>query len=347
MAPDMPHPDSAMAIPPAPPHGPRSRPRPRHRGRSGAAWAVAAAAAAAAAAATALILYRRARQAERDNPPHGRFMMIGGLWLHYVDRGQGQPVVLLHGNGTMIQDFALSGLLDRLAGRHRVIAFDRPGFGHSTRPRGRLWTPAAQADLLHAALRRLGVERCVLVGHSWGTLVALELAWRHPETVRHLVLMSGYYFPSFRADVLLLSPPAIPVLGDLIRYTLSPPLGRLMLPLILRRLFGPAPVSAGFARSFPFDLALRPWQIRASSAEAAMMIPWAALFRRRLGTVRTPTLILAGAGDRLVTTADQSERLNGVLPQSEFRAIPGAGHMVHHSAPDQVADAIESVARPA
>ena len=133
MAPDMPRPDRTMAIPPAPPHGPRPR-----RDRIGAVWLVAAAAAAGAAAATALILYRQARQAERDNPPRGRFMMIGGLWLHYVDRGQGQPIVLLHGNGTMIQDFALSGLLDRLAARHRVNAFDRPGFGHSTRPRGRL-----------------------------------------------------------------------------------------------------------------------------------------------------------------------------------------------------------------
>lgn len=342
MAPDMLPPDRSTAIPTAPVRGRRSRPWVRHRGGT-----VCLLAAAAAAAATALFLYRRARQAERDNPPRGRFMMIGGLWLHYVDRGQGQPVVLLHGNGTMIQDFALSGLLDRLAGRHRVIAFDRPGFGHSTRPRGRIWTPAAQAELLHEALRRLGVERCVLVGHSWGTLVALELAWRHPEAVRHLVLMSGYYFPSARLDVLLLSPPAVPVLGDLIRYTLSPLLGRLMLPLILRRLFGPAPVPESFAKSFPFGLALRPWQIRASSAEAAFMVPWAALFRRRLRAVRTPTLILAGVDDRFVTTRKQSARLQGVLPHSEFRAIPGAGHMVHHSASDQVADAIEAVARPA
>lgn len=302
--------------------------------------------AAAAAAATALAVHRRAKRAERDNPPRGRFLLIDGVWLHYVDRGQGQPVVLLHGNGTMIEDFALSGLLDRLAERHRVIAFDRPGFGHSTRPRRRIWTPGAQADLLHEALRRLGVERPVVVGHSWGTLVALALAWRHPDAVRRLVLMSGYYFPSFRLDVLLLSPPALPILGDLIRYTISPLLGRLMLPLILRRLFAPAPVPQHLA-NFPFGLALRPWQLRASAAEAALMIPWAVAFRRHLRKVRTPALILAGTGDRLITTRNQSARLGAVLPHGEFRAIAGVGHMVHHSAPDQVVEAIEAAARTA
>ena len=74
-----------------------------------------------------------------------------GVRLHYIDRGQGEPVVLLHGNGTMAQDFDLSGVLEIAAGRYRVIAFDRPGYGHSARPRDRIWTPDAQAKLLITA----------------------------------------------------------------------------------------------------------------------------------------------------------------------------------------------------
>ena len=58
--------------------------------------------------------------------------------------------------------------------------------------------------------QRLGIERPVVVGHSWGTLVALAWALRRPDEVRGLLLLSGYYYPSLRADVVLFAPPAIP-----------------------------------------------------------------------------------------------------------------------------------------
>ena len=59
----------------------------------------------------------------------------------------------------MVEDFLASGVVERLAARHRVIVLDRPGFGHSTRPKGRLWGPSAQAELILAAMERLGVRR--------------------------------------------------------------------------------------------------------------------------------------------------------------------------------------------
>ena len=147
-------------------------------------------AAGAALAAAAVWVNWKARRAEREHPPIGRFLEVDGVRLHYLDRGEGRPVVLLHGNGSMIEDLALSGLLELAAARYRVVAFDRPGYGHSTRPRDRVWTPEAQAELVRAALRRLGVERPIVVGHSWGTLVATALA--HPADVAGLVLLSGY-----------------------------------------------------------------------------------------------------------------------------------------------------------
>ena len=306
---------------------------------------LAGAAVAVAAAATALWVRAQARRAERDHPPIGRFIEVDGVRLHYVERGEGPPVVLLHGNGTMIQDFELSGLVGLAAERHRVIVFDRPGYGYSERPRGRrLWTPAAQADLLREALRRLGVERPVVVGHSWGTLVALALALRHPAEVRALVLLSGYYFPSLRLDVPLLSPPAIPLLGDVMRYTVSPLVARLIWPLMLRRLFGPAPVPPRFG-AFPRALAMRPSQLRAAAAESALMIPAAIGLRRRYRELRVPVVIAAGAGDRHVATKKQSARLHREVLGSDFQAAAGIGHMLHHGAPEQVMAAIDLAER--
>ena len=120
--------------------------------------------------------------------------------MHYVEIGKGDPVVFLHGNGSMIQDFASSGLLDLAAKSHRVIAFDRPGFGRSELTHDRAWTPAAQAKLLRAAFNRLSIEKPTVVGHSWGTLVALRLAVDFRNDISRLVLLSGYYFPTVRAD---------------------------------------------------------------------------------------------------------------------------------------------------
>ena len=178
-------------------------------------------AAGAVAALTVAALVNRilARKAERDNPAVGRFVEVDGVRLHYVDRGAGDAVVLLHGNGSMIQDFEASGLIAMAAGKYRVIAFDRPGFGHSTRPRGTIWTPQAQAELIHRALEQIGIARGAVLGHSWGASVALAL--NHPKTVSALVLASGYYHPSMRTDVLFLSGPAVPVLGDIEPYGIA------------------------------------------------------------------------------------------------------------------------------
>lgn len=134
-----------------------------------------------AAAASALFNRWLAEKAERRNPPLGQFITVEGVRLHYVERGTGTPLILLRGNGSMIEDFQSSGLIDLAAKKYHVIAFDRPGFGHSKRPRSTVWTPEAQADLIAAALEKIRAPRAIILGHSWGTLVALALAMKYPQ----------------------------------------------------------------------------------------------------------------------------------------------------------------------
>src|SRR5687767_16036181 len=81
--------------------------------------------------ATGAYARRRTGQALRQNPPRGSYVEAGGMRLHYVEKGAGPPLVLLHGLGSMIEDFATSGFLERAAAQYRVIALDRPGYGHS------------------------------------------------------------------------------------------------------------------------------------------------------------------------------------------------------------------------
>jgi pimeloyl-ACP methyl ester carboxylesterase len=299
---------------------------------------------AAALGAAALYSRKQTQDAERQYPPIGRFLDVDGVRLHYIERGQGDALVLIHGNGTMIQDFTVGGLVDRLAERYRVIVIDRPGYGYSSRPR-KVWTPRAHARLFSKALAQLGVEEATVYGHSWGTLVAVALALEAPSLVRGLVLGSGYYYPTLRADTFLLSPPAIPVIGDAMRYTVSPLVARAILPGMIRRVFQPAPVPERFEREFPKALMLRPLQLRAAAEDAALMTPSAMGLEEHYRELTMPVTIITGADDQIADVGRQSARLHDELPGSEFIVLPGLGHMIHHLAPDAVADAIDRTAQ--
>ncbi len=293
---------------------------------------------------SALLNRAATRRAERATPPAGKFIEVDGVRLHYVERGQGPAVVLLHGNAVMLQDYVASGVLSAVAEDHRVLAFDRPGFGYSDRPRSTVWTPDAQARLIARALSKLGIGPAVVVGHSWGTLVALAMAVNHPEAVSGLVLLSGYYYGSLRPDVIGGSLPAVPIVGDLFAHTLAPLTGLVTGPLAIKASFAPAPVPLKFS-AFPRALALRPSQIRATAAETAMMVPSAMALSKRYAELTARVIIMAGEGDLIVHPDKHAERLAAEVPASELLIVPGQGHMLHYAVPEQIASAVAKVSR--
>ena len=295
-------------------------------------------------AGSAAIVNRQAAQAEKANPPHGSFVTSNGVRLHYIERGRGRPIVFLHGNGMTVEDMRISGIMDVAASNsYRAIAFDRPGFGHSERPRGTAWTAAAQAALLPRAFELLGIDRPIVVGHSLGTMVALALALNHPDHVAGLVLASGYYFPKARVDIALFSPPAIPLVGDLLCYTVAPLMGEVMAPRMIAKMFSPQDVPERFEREFPVGLMVRPSQIRASAKDAAHMIPDAMAMSDRYGELDCPIAVLAGDADEVVDYREQALRLHGAVPGSVLDVFPGAGHMIHHIDPARVVRAASAM----
>jgi pimeloyl-ACP methyl ester carboxylesterase len=282
--------------------------------------------------------------AERKNPPIGSFIDCEGVRLHYLQRGDplAPSVVLFHGNGSLIQDLIISGLVDRLARHNRVLCFDRPGFGYSQRPRARIWTATAQAALFVKALNHLGVRDPVVLGHSWGALVAVGIGLQDNYPVRGLVLASGYYFPTRRWDFWMMSGPAVPVLGDLMRYTVAPVISWAILPASLRKLFAPRCVPGNFKNRFPASLTFRPKQLRAAAEESAFLIPEAARLQSRYSSIRCPVHIFHGTGDQLIE-AEQARRLHRVLSRSDLHLINDAGHMVTYADGEGIAQAIDSL----
>ena len=295
-------------------------------------------------AAMAAAVQYKTRQVEHDHPPNGKFINVDGVRLHYLEKGEGEPLVLIHGNGTLAEDFVISTVFDQAAKNYRVIVFDRPGYGYSERPSSQTWNATAQAQLLHKALAQLEIERPIIVGHSWGTLVALSMALEQPSQVRSLVLLSGYYYPMPRLDVAFAAPMAIPFIGHLIRYTVSPLVGRMLWPLAVRKLFLPADQPTRFKARFPVWMALRPSQLRANAGDGVLMIPEAARLAHRYHELRLPIVIVAGSGDLLALPKLHSERLHQEITHSKLILLQGDGHMIHQLAPEEVVKAIDLAA---
>lgn len=308
------------------------------RHRRGGRAATIAAATAVALAATALAVNWQARRIERRHPPKGQFVDVDGVRLHYIEAGQGDPVVLLHGNGSLLEDPLLS-IFAPLAEHHRVIAFDRPGFGWSERPRDREWTPEAQATLFRDAFHALGIERPVLYGHSFGAPVVLSFAMMHPEDTRGIVAASGYYYPNLRADSIIAWSATLPLIGPILRNTLLPVEGAMLGNVAVKALFDPAPVPETY-EIFPAGMSLRPSQIRASGEDGRTLRAWAKRARPNYKDVRVPVVIVAGTDDRIVDPVGHSCRLHRDIPESRLHLWLDTGHMVHHTRADEVVDAI-------
>jgi pimeloyl-ACP methyl ester carboxylesterase len=263
-----------------------------------------------------------------------RFAEVKGLQLHYKASGQGEPnLVLLHGFAANL--FSWRGMIAPLAERHRVVAFDRPGFGLSARPLPGEWTGdnpysrPAQADLTAAFLDELGLEEAVLVGHSAGGTIAVLTAQRHPHRVKALALLAPAIYTQGGAPRWTL-----PLLSNRLARWLGP---RLLRALLKRgdRLFRMAwhdrskvtgEMLAGHAKPFRvknWDCAL--WEFLAASRPVADLVA-------RLREIAVPVLVISGRDDRFVP-AEQSERLASELADAELCIIPECGHIPHEECP--------------
>jgi pimeloyl-ACP methyl ester carboxylesterase len=131
-------------------------------------------------------------------PADATFVDIDGVHVRYREAGSGPAVVLVHGYSASSDSWL--GVIPAVAVGHRVIAVDLKGFGWTSRPDGD-YSPAAQAKLVWAVLDKLGVADVAIVGHSWGSSVALEMAVAQQARVRRVALYDAYVYddqvPSF------------------------------------------------------------------------------------------------------------------------------------------------------
>ncbi len=295
-------------------------------------------------AAGAVVTYLGARLIERAHPPRGRFIEVGGLRQHIVELGADKgevPIILIHGAGCNLEDMRLA-LGERLAARHRVILVNRAGLGWSER-QGRGSSPAYQANVLRGVLDRLGIDRAVIVGHSWGGALALNFALDHPERAAGLALLAPPLYPFPRSMTWLYALFATPALGWLYAYTLALPLGVLFVGVGLCSAFLPQPPPRGYVSRTAAMLLFRPRVFLANARDVADLHGFLGREAARYGALTAPAVVITGDRDIIVAPRRHALAFAAAVPRAKLVVLPGIGHMLHHAAKEQVAAEIEEL----
>jgi len=282
---------------------------------------------------------RVVRRAEAAYPPAGDFVTVEGVRLHYVERGSGPPVILIHGDGGSVKDWTMS-MLDDVAQEHRAIAFDRPGLGYSERPDDGA-SPFVQARLLHEAAEELGLEEPILVGHSRGGNVALAYGLSYPDDVGGLVTLAAAPYGGMIAlhNRLL----TVPALGPILAHTAYVPLGRGAVRAGLDAAFAPEGTAPPEYVDAYAAYELRPGQLLAHARDQVLGRKGTERMMPRYDEIRVPLVIVHGTEDGNVPV-EQARRLHRAAPESRLMAIEGAGHELLFKREEAVLEAI-SLAR--
>ncbi len=291
----------------------------------------------------AAAVYTRAttRRIERDAPADGDFVDIAGARIHYVDRGAGRPIVLLHGMGAQLRNFSY-GVADALAADFRIILVDRPGSGYSVSFGDELGI-LGQAAVIAAFIERMELDRPLLVGHSLAGAIALGVATHHPGTVGGLALLS----PMTQPLKAMPAPMARAIEGagrarTLFANLLGTPLSRAAYGLRWRTIFAPDPVPDDFATRSGGALGDRPVSMNAALVEVASADADIAAIVNRYTALELPVALLYGREDQVIDPSVDGERPVAAIRDATLELTEG-GHMLPVAHPAASAAFIRAV----
>ncbi|HEX8625032.1 MAG TPA: alpha/beta hydrolase [Allosphingosinicella sp.] len=287
-----------------------------------------------------LAAYSRAtaRKIEKAVPRDGATIEVNGQTIHYTDDGSGPAIVMIHGLGGQLRNFARA-MVDDLARDYRVIRVDRPGSGYSPRAASTSARLRVQAETIAELIRILKLERPLVVGHSLGGALALALALNHPDVVGGLALVAPLTQVQQIEDVpevfkgLVIRSAAI---RKTIAWTIATPLGVATAEKALKEVFAPEPVPADFGTEGGGLLALRPNNFYASSADLVDLEGELEGMVERYSALSVPVSILYARADNLLDYAKHGERTASEIPGTVIELVEG-GHMLPFTQPELTA----------
>ena len=239
----------------------------------------------------------------------GELLEVGGHKARVVQKGEGPPVVVLHGWGGRIESMA--PVLDCLAASFRVVAVDLPGFGESPAPSG-VWGTADYAHYVTDLLDHLNVERAHFVGHSFGAKASLYIAATREDRVDKLVLIGSSGLtssPTMKVRVKRIVSKAARAAGR----AGSP--GERLRDAVYRRIASQDYKDAG---------AMRPIMVKVVNEDLAYLLPG----------IQAPTLLVWGTNDDAVPVA-HARKMESLIPDAGLVLFEGAGHFAYLDEPDR------------
>ena len=283
---------------------------------------------------------------QRAHPPQGRMIDVAGATLNVVELGPrdaaGPPIVMIHGASSNLLTMQ-KPLGDMLAEKHRVILIDRPGHGWSTRANPDDSTPAIQSKMIDEALEKLGVTGAILVVHSWAGALGALMALDYPRRVAGLVMLAPVAYPwpggvGWYNDVV-----TTPVIGPLLAYTITLPLGYFLTEPGARGAFLPQVMPKDFVENTAVALLLRPSEFLANARDLVALKPEVAKQSSRYASIKAPTVVITGDTDSTVSPNIHSRPFVAAVPNAKLIVLPGVGHMVPNVAPEVVMREVEAM----
>ena len=257
-------------------------------------------------------------------PGESRHINVNGIRVHYVEAGQGSPLVLLHGLGASVVTWREN--VGPLAQRHRVYAVDLPGHGDSEKPDDLSYSLPSMINFTKSLVEALGHERAAFAGSSIGGGLALMTALHHPEVVSKLILSSSAALG--REVALFLRFASLPFIGELMTSGV-----RDATRMWLRKSFYDKSLASG-------DMLdeLRRTNNLTGAREAGLKIARVYIgllgarrryvLTRRLRRLDVPTLIFWGADDEIIPVK-HAYRAAKELPKCDLHVFGDCGHWAH------------------
>lgn len=276
-------------------------------------------------------------------PPEGQFVEVDGHPVHYIQKGAGPDLVLIHGASGNTRDFTFS-LVDQLTDTYLVTVFDRPGLGHTPRLARRGVTLRDQADLLVAAAGELGVGQPIVLGQSFGGAVAMAWAVHHPDRISALVDLAGATYPwpgeLDRFYALLAKPVNGPALAWLVGGWVSDD----YIEAAVEGVFAPQNAPSGYADYIGAPLVARPHSLLANAQQRTDLREELRDLSKSYPALTLPIEILHGDADDTVSLQIHSEALARDVRSAHLVPLPGVGHMPQHVSQPEVIAAIARAA---
>ncbi len=256
-----------------------------------------------------------------------RVAEIGDRFVSYIDEGEGDAVVLIHGIPTW--GYLWHRLIPVLAKQNRVLAPDLPGFGYSDKSDRFDRSIARQAEMIDAWMERLGVERAHVVAHDIGGGVALRLATLFPQRVNRLCVMNTVAYDSWPIEAMLqLGHPET-------RRKVSASAAVTMLKQALKQGFSTSPedeVLDGLLAPYATEIG----KLSLIRDAAALNTNLTTEITELLPRLSAPTLVLWGEDD-VFQLVKYGERLAWEIPQARLVRVREARHFVMLDRPEEVA----------